>query len=174
MVYLYHIHAWRYGASTCKWWCDISSESNITEDLASNILSAGNMIHPQQAIHPMHDDVIKWNMFRVIGPLCRNSPLTGEFLAQRPVMRSFHVFSDLRLNKRFDKEWWGWWFKTRSCPLWRHCNGCIRVIATAWRNLFIINVIYTSSTSDCPIPYLRLYNLQSGLSQLVPNIRASL
>ena len=29
-----------------------------------------------------------------------NSPVTGEFLAQRPVTRSFDVFFDLRLNKR--------------------------------------------------------------------------
>ena len=27
-----------------------------------------------------------------------NSPVTGEFLAQRPVMRSFDVFFDLRLR----------------------------------------------------------------------------
>ena len=29
-----------------------------------------------------------------------NSPVTGEFPAQRPVTRSFDVFFDLRLNKR--------------------------------------------------------------------------
>ena len=29
-----------------------------------------------------------------------NSPVTGEFHAQRPVTRSFDVFFDLRLNKR--------------------------------------------------------------------------
>ena len=28
-----------------------------------------------------------------------NSPIPGEFPAQRPVTRSFHVFFDLRLNK---------------------------------------------------------------------------
>ena len=32
-----------------------------------------------------------------------NSPVTGEFPAQRPVMRSFDVFIDLRLNKRLSK-----------------------------------------------------------------------
>ena len=51
-----------------------------------------------------------------------NSPVTGEFPAQRPVMRSFDVFFDLRLNKRLSKQSWGWWFETLSCPLWRHCN----------------------------------------------------
>ena len=52
-----------------------------------------------------------------------NSPVPGEFHAQRPVMRSFHVFFDLRLNKRLSKHSWGWWFETPSCPLWRHSNG---------------------------------------------------
>ena len=33
-----------------------------------------------------------------------NSPTTGEFSAQRPVMQSFDVFFDLRLNKRLSKQ----------------------------------------------------------------------
>ena len=54
-----------------------------------------------------------------------NSPVTGEFPSQRPVMRSFDVFFDLRLNKRLSKQWWGWWFETLMRPWWRHCNeGC--------------------------------------------------
>ena len=52
-----------------------------------------------------------------------NSPVTGEFLTQRPVSRSFDVFFDLRLNKRLSKQSWGWWFETHSRPLWRHCIG---------------------------------------------------
>ena len=51
-----------------------------------------------------------------------NSPLTSEFLAQRPVTRSFDVFFVLRRNKRLSKQWWGWWFETPSRPLWCHCN----------------------------------------------------
>ena len=47
---------------------------------------------------------------------------TEAFPAQRPVTRSFDVFFDLRLNKRLSKQSWGWWFKTLSRPLWRHCN----------------------------------------------------
>ena len=50
-----------------------------------------------------------------------NSPVTGEFSAQRPVTRSFDVFFDLRLNKRLRKQSWGWCFETLSRPLWRHC-----------------------------------------------------
>ena len=62
------------------------------------------------------------NIFRVIGHLCGNSPVTGEFPAQRPVTRSFGVFFDLCLNERFSKQSWGWWFETPSRPSWRHCN----------------------------------------------------
>ena len=51
-----------------------------------------------------------------------NSPVAGEFPAQRPVTRIFSVFFDLRLNKRLSKQSWGWWFETPSCSLWRHCN----------------------------------------------------
>ena len=43
-----------------------------------------------------------------------NSPVPGEFPAQRPVTRSFEVFFDLRLNKRLSKQSWGWWFETLS------------------------------------------------------------
>ena len=62
------------------------------------------------------------NIFRVTGHLCGNSPVTGEFHAQRPVTRSFDVFFDLRLNKRLSKQSRDWWFDTPSRPLWRHCN----------------------------------------------------
>ena len=33
-----------------------------------------------------------------------NSPIPGEFSAQRPVTRSFDVYFDLRLNKRLSKQ----------------------------------------------------------------------
>ena len=62
------------------------------------------------------------NIFRVTDHLC------GEFTgprwipAQRPLTRSFDVFFDLRLNKRFSEQSRGWWFETLLCPLWRHSN----------------------------------------------------
>ena len=34
-----------------------------------------------------------------------NSPVPGEFSAQRPVTRSFDAFFDLRLKKRLSKQW---------------------------------------------------------------------
>ena len=62
------------------------------------------------------------NIFRITGPLCGNSAITGEFPSQRPVTRSFDVFFDLRLNKRLTKQPRGWWFETPSRSLWRHFN----------------------------------------------------
>ena len=52
-----------------------------------------------------------------------NSPVTGEFPAQRPVTRNFDVFLDLRLKKHLSKQSWGSWFGTLSRSLWRHYNG---------------------------------------------------
>ena len=59
-----------------------------------------------------------------------NSPVSGEFPAQRPVTGSFDVFFDLHPNKRLSKQWWGWWFETPSCPLWRHRNVYSRMQQT--------------------------------------------
>ena len=59
-----------------------------------------------------------------------NSPVPGELPAQGPMTRSFDVFFDLRLNKPFSKQSWGWWFETPSRPLWRHCNEGMRVSKT--------------------------------------------
>ena len=73
------------------------------------------------------------NIFRVTGHLCGEFTVTGEFPAQRPVTRSFDVFFDLHLNKRLSKKSWGWWFQTRSRPLWRHCNV----------NIVYVSVLYT-------------------------------
>ena len=61
--------------------------------------------------------------FSALLAICaENSPVPGEFPAQRPVTRSFDVFLDLRLNKRLSKQSWGWWFEMLSCSLWHHCN----------------------------------------------------
>ena len=47
--------------------------------------------------------------FSALLALCAgNSPVTGEFPAQRPVTQSFDAFFDLRLNKRLSKHSWGW------------------------------------------------------------------
>ena len=50
------------------------------------------------------------------------SPVTDEFPSQRPVMRSFDVSFDLRLNKRLSNQSRRRWFETPSRSLWRHRN----------------------------------------------------
>ena len=61
--------------------------------------------------------------FSTLLALCvGNSPVSGEFPAQRPVTRSFDVFFHLCLNKRLSKQSWCWWFETPSRSLWHHCN----------------------------------------------------
>ena len=69
----------------------------------------------------------KMETFSALLALCAgNSPLTGEFPAQRPVTRSFDVFFDLHLNKHLSKQSRGWWFEMSSCWLWRHRNATVK------------------------------------------------
>ena len=66
------------------------------------------------------------NIFRFTGHLCR------EFTGHRWIPHTkasdaeLWCFLDLRLNKRFSKQWWGWWFETPSHPLLRHCNDVLK------------------------------------------------
>ena len=71
----------------------------------------------------LHDDVIKWkHQNSALLAICAgNSPVSGEFPAQRPVTRSFGVFFDLHLIKQLSK------LETPSCPLWRQRNGLSRI-----------------------------------------------
>ena len=51
-----------------------------------------------------------------------NSPVTGEFPAQRPMTRSLDVFFDLGLSRQLSKQCRRWWFETLPRSLLRHCN----------------------------------------------------
>ena len=58
-----------------------------------------------------------------------NSPVDGEFLAQRPVTWSFDdLISCAWINDRV-LQLWGWWFESPSRLSWCHCNGTW----TRWR-----------------------------------------
>ena len=60
--------------------------------------------------------------FSALLALCEgNPPVSGEFPLQRPVTRSFHVFFDLRLNKRLSKQSRRQSFETPSWSLWHRC-----------------------------------------------------
>ena len=69
-----------------------------------------------------------------------NSPVTGEFSAQRPMTRSFDIFFDLRLNKRLSKQWRSWWFETPSRPLWHHYNDGLTVFCPYCSILLLMNL----------------------------------
>ena len=74
-----------------------------------------------------------------------NSPVTGEFPAQRPVTRSFDVFFDLRLNRQLSKQWGRWWFETLPRSLWRHCNVSIHVDGLMQTKCYSIAFFYAWS-----------------------------
>ena len=96
--------------------CDRSPDSNLSADTNSR-----TVCHKSWWRHQMET-------FSALLTLCvGNSPVTGEFATQRPLTRSFHVFFDLRLNKRLSKHSWVWWFETPSCSLWRHCSKVLHL-----------------------------------------------
>ena len=67
-----------------------------------------------------------------------NSRVTGEFPSQRPVMWSFDVSFDLRLNKRLSKQSWSWWFETPSHSmvvfLILYCRNEVDKCTLRWRH----------------------------------------
>ena len=77
------------------------------------------------------------NISALLAICAGNSPVPGEFPAQRPVTRSFDVYFDLRPNKRFSKQSWGWWFEALWCPSWRHRNESMILVLKVTRNLRI-------------------------------------
>ena len=104
----------------------------------------GNPNVNENALGQISSNFISWHLssswwrhqmetFSALLAICvGNSPVTGEFPAQRPVTCSFDVSFDLRLNKRLSKQSWGWWFETLSHPLWRHCDdGCTSALLPA-------------------------------------------
>ena len=99
-------------------------------------------------------DILTWwrhqmETFSALLAICAgNSPVTGEFPAQRPVTRSFDAFFDLRLNKRFSKQSWGWWFETPLRPLWRHSNELTDLRSIVSRNDMYTHVFRPSLPKD--------------------------
>ena len=85
-----------------------------------------------------------------------NSPVPGKFPTQRPVTRSFDVYFDLRPNKRLSKQWWGWWFETQSCPLWRH-----RIDLISEHNAVHDNVPTGTTIPSCALICVYMWNRQA-------------
>ena len=108
------------------------NERHLTESQASPRPPAAKLVKNNVPCRPCHGNQtpsFAWwrhqmeTFSALLAIWAGNSPVAGEFPAQRPVTRSFDVFFDLRLNKRLSKQSRGWWFETPSCPLWRRCNG---------------------------------------------------
>ena len=92
--------------------------------IGPRVSDGGSLVSSSWKERPLHDDVIKWQHLPHYWAICAgNSPVPGEFPTQRPVMRSFDAYFDLRPNKRLSKQSSGWWFKTPSCQFWRHRSG---------------------------------------------------
>ena len=72
-----------------------------------------------------------------------NSPVSAEIPTQRPVTRGFEVFFDLRLNKGFSKQSWGWWFETLGRQVVVVCDP--NVICYAYK--FVL--LKVDSTGSC-------------------------
>ena len=62
-------------------------------------------------------------IFRVTGPLWRESNSHLWIPSQWLLKWSFDVFYDMRQNKRRSKQWRRRWFETPSHSVWRQCNG---------------------------------------------------
>ena len=95
-----------------------------------------------------------------------NSPVPGEFPAQRPVTRSFDVFFDRYPNKRLSKQSWGWWFEMPSRSLWRRRNDI--------EMLRVLEILITSRNTVYPtlsITWLLLFwsSLYFGIIARISN-----
>ena len=92
-----------------------------------------------------------------------NSPVSGEFPAQRPVMWSFDVSFDLRLIKRLSKHSQGWWFEMLSRPFWRHCkdssftNRWVSSMGNIFRNDTLLHLLIKWNCSS------NIYSFQSWI-----------
>ena len=107
--------------------------------------------------------------FALLAICAGNSPVPDEFPTQRPVTRSFYVFFDLRSNKRLSKQWRGWWFETQSCPLWRHRNDCIRILASWNHHLTFANSYFRFITVRW-VPHINQNLIESIIWQIEPNL----
>ena len=82
------IEAWQsHVYDLCKTYGLKSLEWNVTEVSTNHMMASLN-----------------GNISALLALCAGNSPVTGEFPAQKPVTRSFDVFFDLCLNKRFSKQ----------------------------------------------------------------------
>ena len=85
--------------------------------------------------------------FSTLLVLCAgNSPVTGDFPSQSPVMWSFGVFFDLSQNKRLSKQSKRRWSETLSRSFCHHCNAeQLNVGFCSWCSSQWIHVFFYST-----------------------------
>ena len=131
-----HIHILPYDMSArwCFCWLNLLFSLRFAEALLFVICAGfgGGVGVTEALFHLLLDKVsshrcMTWRhqmeTFSALLAFCAgNSPITGDFPAQRPVTQSFDVFFDLRLNRQLSKQRRHRWFETPSRSLWRHCK----------------------------------------------------
>ena len=108
-----------------------------------------NIEHWEATSHTLHTPWWRHQMETVSALLAicaGNSPVPGEFPAQRPVTRGFDVFFDMRPDKRLSNQSWCWWFETASQSLWRHSNA-MKFLWQLWHSTCVCRTL--------PWPYLQ-------------------
>ena len=132
----------------CQWSCDKARGPTVTHSQHSIAFYMQLYMISGQTLRYICFTWWRHQMetFSALLAICAgNSPVPGEFPAQRPVTRSFDVFFDLRLNKRLSKQSWCRWFETLSRPLWRHCSENLDYnrAAKLWMRKYVTPYIFT-------------------------------
>ena len=96
---------------TCSLGCRSDVEDISALHLVLKYRAIAHDIHCScQLISNFSQGMVCWRhqmeTFSALLAICAgNSPVPSEFIAQRPVTRSFDVFFDLHPNKRLSKQW---------------------------------------------------------------------
>ena len=109
--------------------------------------------------------------FSALLALCAgNSPVTGEFPAQRPVTLNFDVVFGLRLNKRLSKQSRSCCFVKPSRPVWRHCNAKLTLLNGQYQSyksneIILFGIFINTKHGDCTISqhYEDTYSLKYSI-----------
>ena len=102
---------------------DVSVRSWVMRDLPSGQTDKPSDQYSCILASNNHDDVIKWKTFPRYWPFVRGIHRTPVIPHTKANDAELWCFLWFALNIRLSKQWWGWWFETPSCPLWRHCNA---------------------------------------------------
>ena len=139
---------WRFSITSSWWFC--LTYTNIPPDQLSLMVTSSIGNFPAlMAIYVLMMTSSNGHIFRVTDSLCGESPVTGEFPAQRPVARSFVVFFDLRLKN-------GWVNNREACDLRGHRAHYDVTIMCRAASL-VLGEWYARSDAEIPCKMLQTY-----------------